>query len=264
MSNKRKKVTSPQWTLSIIVSIVMVARFLRGDYYSVFLCILTLVLFNVPHIASKIFNVFIPRELEVVILLFIFSDEILGEIGNFYNRIPWWDSMLHTINGFLMAAIGFAMINILNNTPKFHFNLSPVFVTVVAFCFSMTIGIAWEFFEYSMDVFAETDMQKDDIIKIVSSVELNPQGENDPVILEDIEKTVIFYNNGQNQYVIENGYLDVGLRDTMKDLIVNYIGAIVFSVIGYFYLVGRNKGIFASKFIPQYIKSSKHSTTKDK
>ena len=127
--------------LSVIVLLVLVARFLRADYHSVFLCLLTLLLFNIPQFANKFFKVTLPRELEVVILLFIFAAEILGEIGNFYNQITWWDTMLHTINGFLMAAIGFALIDILNNSPKFHINLSPVFVAVVAFCISMTIGV---------------------------------------------------------------------------------------------------------------------------
>ena len=45
--------------------------------------------------------------------------------------------------------------------------------------------------------------------------------------------------------------LDIGLLDTMKDLFVNFIGAVVFSVIGYFYVKGRGKGTFASRFIPR-------------
>ena len=237
--------------LSLVVVIVLAARFIRGDYYSVFLCLLTLILFNIPLFVDRTFNVRIPKELEIIILLFIFSAEILGEIGNFYTRIPWWDSMLHTINGFLMAAIGFAMIDVLNNYPKFHFNLSPVFVAFVAFCFSMTVGVMWEFFEYGMDIFTESDMQKDSIINVVSSVSLHPDGLNDPIVLHDIGKTVIYFSDGTQPYIVDGGYLDVGLWDTMKDLMVNFIGAVVFSTIGYFYLVGRNKGIFASKFIPQ-------------
>jgi len=250
LSIKKHKYGVTQSILSIIVLIVLVARFLRGDYYSVFLCLLTLLLFNIPFIVDRTFNVRIPKELEVIILLFIFSAEILGEIGNFYTRIPWWDSMLHTISGFLMAAIGFAMIDVLNNYPKFHFNLSPVFVGFVAFCFSMTVGVLWEFFEFGMDVFTFSDMQKDDIVNIISSVSLHPEGLNDPIVLKDVEKTVVYFADGGVQ-IIDGGYLDIGLHDTIKDMIVNFIGAAVFSVIGYFYLIGRNKGIFASKFIPQ-------------
>lgn len=159
--------------------------------------------------------------------------------------------MLHTINGFLMAAIGFALIDILNNSPKFHINLSPIFVAFVAFCFSMTVGVLWEFFEFGMDSFTRTDMQKDRFVTSISSVALNPEGINNPIKLSNIDKTVVYLNGNEDGYVIESGYLDLGVIDTMKDLIVNCIGAIVFSTIGYFYIIGRNKGVFASKFIPQ-------------
>ena len=236
--------------LSIIVAVVLVARFLRGDYYSVFLCLLTLLLFNIPLFVDKKLNVLLPKELEAIILLFIFSAEILGEIGSFYTHIPWWDTMLHTINGFLMAAIGFALIDILNNSPKFHINMSPMFVAFVAFCFSMTVGVVWEFFEFFMDYFTLTDMQKDRMVLDISSVLLNPTGLNDEIIIKGIEKTTLTLADGST-YVIEGGYLDIGIIDTMKDLFVNLIGAVVFSVIGFFYIIGRNKGVFAKKFIPQ-------------
>ncbi|MBE6824383.1 MAG: hypothetical protein E7513_03445 [Ruminococcaceae bacterium] len=236
--------------LSIIVALVLVARFLRGDYYSVFLCLLTLLLFNIPLFVDKRLHISLPKELEAIILLFIFSAEILGEIGSFYTHIPWWDTMLHTINGFLMAAIGFALIDILNNSPKFHFNMSPLFVAFVAFCFSMTVGVVWEFFEFSMDYFTLTDMQKDRMIADISSVLLNPTGLNDEIVIKGIESTTLTLSDGST-YLIQGGYLDIGIIDTMKDLLVNLVGAVVFSVIGYFYIIGRNKGVFAKKFIPQ-------------
>lgn len=237
--------------LSAIVIILMSVRFIRGDYFSVFLCLLTLLLFDIPLLANRLFKVTIPYELEATILLFIFAAEILGEIGSFYTHIKWWDTMLHTINGFLMAAIGFSLIDILNNSPKFHINLSPLFVAVVAFCISMTVGVLWEFFEFGMDILAGSDMQKDRIINEISSVAINPNGLNDVIKISEITSTTLNLQNGST-YVINGGYLDVGIIDTMKDLIVNFIGALVFSVIGYFYILGRNKGIFASKFIPQY------------
>lgn len=236
--------------LSTIVTIVLVARFLSADYYSVFLCLLTLLLFNIPYFVDKKLNISLPKELEAIILLFIFSAEILGEIESFYTHISWWDTMLHTINGFLMAAIGFALIDILNNSPRFHINMSPVFVAFVAFCFSMTVGVMWEFFEFSMDYFTLTDMQKDRLVTDISSVLLNPTGLNDEIIIRGIENTTLKLSDGST-YVIEGGYLDIGIIDTMKDLFVNLIGAVVFSVIGFFYIVGRNKGAFAKKFIPQ-------------
>lgn len=235
--------------LMIAVIGILVARLLDRDYYAVFLCALTLLFFHIPRFVDRKLNVKLPGALESVILLFIFAAEILGEIGSFYTHIAWWDSMLHTINGFLMAAIGFALIDILNNSPKFHISLSPVFVAFVAFCFSMTVGVVWEFFEFAMDSLTATDMQKDFLVNTISSVELNPSGLNDPIRLRGITETVIRHADGE--YVVQGGYLDIGIVDTMKDLIVNCIGAIVFSIIGYLYIIGRNKGIFAARFIPQ-------------
>lgn len=239
--------------LSAFVLLVLIARVIRADYYSVFLCVLTLLLFNIPTFVDKKLGITLPKALEAIILLFIFAAEILGEIGSFYTHIHWWDTMLHTINGFLMAAIGFALIDILNNSPKFHINLSPVFVAFVAFCFSMTVGVVWEFFEYGMDRYTSSDMQKDFIVQSVSSVKINPSGLNDPIVLEDISGSSIYYvKNGESAtYEIKDGFLDVGINDTMKDLIVNCIGAIVFSIIGYLYIIGRNKGGFAKMFIPR-------------
>lgn len=248
--------------LSIIVALVMVARFIRGDYYSVFLCLLTLLLFNIPLFVDKKLHISLPKELEAVILLFIFSAEILGEIGSFYTHISWWDTMLHTLNGFLMAAIGFALIDILNNSPKFHITMSPLFVAFVAFCFSMTVGVVWEFFEFSMDYFTLTDMQKDRIVADISSVLLNPTGLNDEIVIRGIQSTTVTLSDGST-HLIEGGYLDIGIIDTMKDLLVNLIGAVVFSIIGYFYIIGRNKGAFAKKFIPQ-LKEKEADTKNDK
>ena len=152
-----------------------------------FLGILTLILFTIPSIIDRKLNIKLPNALETVILLFIFSAEILGEIQNFYGIFKFWDTMLHTINGFLCAAIGFSLIDILNRSPKFHLKMSPIFVALVAFCFSMTIGVVWEFFEYGSDNFTRTDMQKDRITSSISSVLINETGKNIPIKIDNIQ-----------------------------------------------------------------------------
>lgn len=240
-----KKRTRVETVLIILVAISIVRQFMLGSYHNMFLGILTLILFMVPKVIERRLNVSIPAGLETVILLFIFAAEILGEINAFYVKIPIWDTMLHTTNGFLMAAIGFALIDIFNRSDKFSIKMSPYFVAFVAFCFSMTVGVLWEFFEFSMDWFFGLDMQKDWILSEISSVKLNPEGANVPVKVA-IESVVI---NGEAWNL--GGYLDVGIVDTMKDLIVNFIGAVVFSVIGVIYLKQRGKGKLASSLIPK-------------
>lgn len=251
---KNSKKSSLIWYLVLraLVIVTMVLSFLRGDYSSMFLCLLTLILFLIPFWIDEKLNIDIPNVLEIIIFLFIFSAEILGEINNFYGNIPHWDTILHTLNGFLCAAIGFSLIDILNNSERFHITLSPVFVALVAFCFSMTIGVLWEFFEFGADQLFKYDMQKDRIIQTISTVELEPDGKNKPVVVDNIDKTLIYSTkNGETaETVIEGGYLDIGIIDTMKDLIVNFIGAVVFSTIGYFYIHNRDKYKFAENFIP--------------
>lgn len=229
--------------LRALVLLVLVLEALKGDYYNVFLCGLTLVLFMIPAFVEHRLHIDVPNTLEIIILLFIFSAEILGEIQEYYLMFPFWDTMLHTMNGFLMAAIGIAMVDILNRSRKFKVRLSPAFVALVAFCFSMTVGVVWEFFEYGMDVFFHTDMQKDTWINTIYSVSLNPEGRN--VAQQVIVDSVVV--NGEAW----PGYLDIGLHDTMKDLLVNFVGAVIFSVIGALYIMGRGKGWFAKKFIPR-------------
>ncbi|RHS77601.1 hypothetical protein DW928_13560 [Firmicutes bacterium AM43-11BH] len=241
----RKNRTKIQMILTLIVVFSVIRQFFLGNYHNMFLGILTLILFMVPQFLDKKLSVTIPVGLETVILIFIFSAEILGEINAFYVKIPIWDSILHTTNGFLMAAIGFALIDLFNRSEKFSIKMSPYFVAFFAFCFSMTVGVLWEFFEFSMDQFFGLDMQKDWIVTAINSVKLNPTGANVPIHV-DVQSVVI---NGEQWNL--GGYLDIGLIDTMKDLIVNFIGAVVFSVIGILYLKNRERGKLAASLIPQ-------------
>ncbi len=248
-------------TLRALVITVGVFSFFSGNYWNCFLCLLSLVLFLLPSLVEHTFKIDLPDTLEIIVLLFIFAAEILGEISSFYVRVPHWDTMLHTVNGFLCAAIGFALVDILNRSSRIKFQLSPLFLAIVAFCFSMTVGVLWEFFEYFMDTTFLMDMQKDTVINAISTVSLDTTATNTAVILENITDTVIITADGA-QYTLSEyglgGYLDVGIRDTMKDLIVNFIGAAAFSVIGYIYVKTRGKGRIAKGLIPTLIEEETH------
>ena len=237
--------------LRFFVVLVMVRKLFLHEWESVFICVLTLFLFVLPSIASSILKITLPSVLEIIILLFIFSAEILGELNSFYIRIPHWDTMLHTINGFCCAAVGFALVDMLNRNKKFSLKLSPLYLAIAAFCFSMTIGVLWEVFEYSADTFFGKDMQKDTVVSAINSTMLDPTKSNKVVQISDISDVVIVHSDGTEEALGVGGYLDVGINDTMKDLIVNLIGAVVFSVIGYFYVKTKGKGKFAKEFIPQ-------------
>ena len=231
--------------LRILVIASLVLSAVRREYENVFVCALSLLLFIAPAVVEKKLKIALPSTLEIIILLFIFSAEILGEIHNYYMKFPYWDTMLHTLNGFLFAAVGFSLLDVVNRDAHFKFQLSPFYLAIVAFCFSMTIGVLWEFFEFFCDMVLRTDMQKDFIINTISSVTLDPAKNNTPVIINRIHSVAV---NGYDLGL--NGYLDIGLIDTMKDLMVNFVGAVIFSIIGFFYVKNRGKGKFAKRFIP--------------
>lgn len=236
--------------MRFLVIVCMILQVLRGDLNNALLCLLSLFLLFAPLFIQNKFEITLPDGLEIAIYLFIFSAEILGEINNFYGIIPHWDTMLHTINGFLATAVGFSLIELLNKNSK-GLNLSPFYLCLVAFCFSMTIGVLWEFFEYGSDKLFNLDMQKDTIVKTISSVNLNPNNENKTVIINNIGSTVIYDINGNVLQTINEGYLDIGINDTMKDLFVNFIGALVFSVFAFFSLKNNKDNIFINKFVPK-------------
>ncbi|MCQ2506882.1 MAG: hypothetical protein MJ113_06895 [Lachnospiraceae bacterium] len=242
---KHKKGTGILYlTLRALVIAALVLSIWGRQYENAMICVLTLIMFLIPTFVEDTFKVSFPSVFEVIILLFIFAAEILGELASFYTRVPGWDTALHTINGFNFAAVGFAMVDFFNRNKHFSMKLSPLYLAISAFCFSMTIGVLWEFFEFGMDYFFKLDMQKDFVVTSINSVTLDPKGLNNVVHVKDIAETYVVTKDGQTINLGVAGYLDTGIIDTMKDLLVNFVGAIVFSVIGALYANrrdGRNK-----------------------
>lgn len=230
-------------TLRILTIICMARQFQMGNIMNSVLCVGVLIMFSIPAFMEDKLNIEFPDLLEITVWIFIFSAEILGEINEFYLHIENWDLILHTVNGFIMAGIGYSLVELLNKSENIHVTLSPIYVTIVAICFSMTIGVLWEFFEYSVDKHLHMDMQKDTIITTIKSVTLNDEGKN-KVVEIPIESVVI---NGQDWTLKYGGYLDIGLHDTIEDLFVNFIGAVIFSIFGYLYTIGKGK--YAGNFI---------------
>ena len=232
--------------LRALVIVTLVRQIMLGSYESAFFCALALLLLYVPSWIQVKLRIELPPALEITILCFIFAAEILGEVNAFYVVVPNWDTMLHTLNGFLAAAVGFSMVMLLNDDERLTFDLSPLFLALVAFCFSMTIGVLWEFFEFSMDYFFGTDMQKDTVVHALHTVALDTTRSNKVVTIPDIQEVTI---NGEALGL--GGYLDIGIIDTMKDLFVNFIGAVVFSVTGFFYAKSKGKKRTpAQNFVP--------------
>ena len=233
--------------LRLFVVLIMIRSVMLHNFDTTLTCLLVLALFFVPSLLEETLKLKIPALFEGIIYCFIFAAEILGELGHFYTHIPIWDTMLHTLNGFLFAAVGFSTVELLNRTNK-NINLSPLYLTMVAFCFSMTIGVLWEFFECGADIFLHQDMQKDFVIDHFQSVTLDPNHNQEVIRVEDITGTVIQTASGET-YTIDGGYLDIGILDTMKDLLVNFIGAVVFCSFGFAFLKHGEKRKVASTVV---------------
>lgn len=243
---KKSKATLITYTIvRLLVLGVMVRSIFSGQAESVYTCLLTFLLLLLPSFIERKLGILLPSGLEITLTVFIFAAEILGELACFYVTVPFWDKAMHTVSGFIYAAVGYSMVDVLNRDHRISFEMSPIFLALTAFCFSMTIGALWEIFEFSMDRLFTLDMQKDTVIHSITSVALDPTNKNIPITVSGITDASV---NGESLGL--GGYLDIGLFDTMEDLIVNLVGALTFSVIGYFQQKKRRRSKLAALFVP--------------
>ena len=245
--------------LRVIVTVMLVDQIFQQNMGNTFLLLLTLVLFEIPYLLEKMLKIEIPNMLEIIIISFIFSSTVLGELSDFYGYFSMWDTILHALTGFLAGGVGFSLVYLLNKNTK-TMNLTPLLLAIVSFCFSMTVGVMWEFVEFSADHIFQLDMQKDSLVQQINSVELSKDG-NTVHSIPNIEQTIVEYKDSAGnteKYVISGGYLDIGIIDTMKDLFVNFIGALTFSIFGYLYSQNDyRKFTFIRNFIPRKERESR-------
>ena len=227
---------------------VLLYSVIQQDFLGIFNASLSLLLFLLPVFLEDQLRIELSAPLKIITMLFVFCAQILGEVGMCYARFPFWDDLLHWVNGFLFAAFGFSLAEICNRRRSATFHLSPFYLALVACCFSMSIGVLWEFLEFFLDLMTHGDMQKDRVLRAISSGWFSPNGQT-PVAVKSIVQTVITTADGE-VYTVD-GYLDIGLFDTMKDLIVDFIGALIFSVIGYFHLKREGSHPLADALIPK-------------
>ena len=170
----------------------------KSDYVLMLIqCLLGVVAIFLPSILERRLKFDIPSNMEILYVIFLYCAIFLGEVRNFYYQVPHWDTILHTFSGAMLGALGFSVVSLMNQNKKWHLNLSPAFVAFFAFCFAITLGVAWEIYEFTFDGLLGLNMQK---------------------------------------FALEDGTLLQGrlaLTDTMKDLIVDAIGGIVISIIGF-------------------------------
>lgn len=171
----------------------------KSDYVLMILqCAVGSIIIFLPSRVEHLFHIDIPDLMEIIYFIFLFCAIYLGEVRNFYYRIPYWDMILHCFSAAMLGAVGFMIVNILNSSDKVNIQLSPFFVALFAFSFAVTCGTIWEFYEFAADGLLGTNMQK---------------------------------------FITVNGTVLTGhqaLYDTMKDLIVDGLGALAVTMVGYF------------------------------
>ena len=227
----------------VLTLIVFINTIIIGDWVKIGLAGAAMILYFVPDLVSYKLKLHLPVILIITYYLFIFASLILGEVFAFYGPFPFWDIVLHLLSGFVIAGIGLSIVEIMSKGEK-----SKAFTLLFAFCFSITLGVMWECLEFTFDMTLRTDAQKDAHVANISTITMQRDGGNQPVRVNDIVNTDIHLASGET-ITVDEGYLDIGLMDTMKDILVNTAGATLFCIVGAVYLKKNQKASLA-KLIP--------------
>ncbi len=167
-------------------------------------CLLGIVVIHLPSILEKQFHFELPTALYLMYILFLYCAIFLGEVRDFYYRVPHWDTILHAMSSVMAGVFGFTVVAMLNRNERIAINMSPFFVALFAFCFAVTLGSLWEIYEYTFDGLLGMNMQK--------------------------------FRTAQG--VVLAGHEALG--DTMKDIIVDTLGALFASIAGYVSLKAKH------------------------
>ncbi len=142
------------------MSVELILVIHEGQWINAFLIMTIMVITLSPAVLGRRFRVYIPLEFHLLAVIFVFAALFLGEIHSYYARFWWWDIALHTSSGLLMGILGFLLVYVLNESENIDIHMRPRFVALFAFLFAVTVGTLWEIFEFAMDRFVGTNMQK--------------------------------------------------------------------------------------------------------
>lgn len=180
--------------VSLVIAIVR--EVLMQRWMLLFLTSLALILTFLPALIRRNYKIVLPIEFEFVLTLFVYFSIILGEIKGFYTKFPWWDMALHAISGIILGFIGFLIIYILYTQEKI--NMSPIFIAIFSFCFSVALGAVWEIFEFSVDSILGMNMQKSGLIDTMWDLIIDSAG----AIL--VAVSGYFYVKGGDSLIFDN------------------------------------------------------------
>lgn len=224
-------------TFMVLTLASLIQNIYLKNLASIGLCAIALFTLSLPNIIKKIFKLEIPLLLEVLLYIFIYAGIVLGSVYKLYDNFEMWDNILHYTSGILTSLIAYSLIYILGKKN----NLSISLILIFCFSFSLMTGVIWEFIEFTCDNTIRGDMQKDTIVNSIATTIYK-----DRLSIKDIDYTII-YSRGK-EYKIDNGYLDIGLIDTIKDLFANFLGAITYVILMYYHLA-KNKFKFMNNLV---------------
>ncbi len=245
---QNKYVLALELFLHFILALMALIFLFVGNYKNLFFCILTALLMELLYIVQRLFSISFPPLVKAIVMLFVFVAEIGGEVFDLYVKFTWFDALLHTLCGFIAAGVGLGIFYMFAQKKGYEKLIIPTVAIMVSFCFSMTVSVFWEFFEFTADRMLGTDTQKDAIVSKLSSTIIDPSDTNTPVKIENIDKTVYYDQNGDVLLTVDGGYVETGIKDTIGDMFVNLIGSVAFQPFSLLYALNYKKYTFASKF----------------
>lgn len=215
--------------LFALITLIIVV--LNGDYYCIIHCVASLALIALPAILGIIMKLRVGTAMYIFLNIYALSP-ILGEAYHLYTVIPFYDDILHFVGGVVFAIFGVFLFGFFSKETKRSVFLCGIF----ALCFSISISALWEIAEFTSDSLLHTDTQKDTVITEIYSTHLSDSPHTTGSIENITEVTV----NGSP--LGTNGYLDIGLLDTMRDIIMETMGALVYCII--FWAQGGKRSVF--------------------
>lgn len=205
--------------MRIIVIFYFIIGLIKWDITTMVAGLLSLVLMIISSYFIKKLNY--SRQLELLIYIFIITTEVLGEAYHFYTRVSYFDIIMHIYSSFVVSYIGISIIK--------RYKLSRIVTILFIFSFAMMCEGVWEIGEFSIDRIFKSDMQKDTVINNISSTYLSLDGDK-PLSIDIYDVNV----NGISFTDKYGGYIDIGLYDTISDMVCAVIGSILFIFIYYF------------------------------
>ncbi len=223
MMNAKRHVTVNAcfWMLEAFALLSLVLFIFYGNHSKIALSAVTLLLLYCPQLVERLFGITLSTAVHIFALFYAIGP-LLGHTYNFYYMIPWWDNLLHFMGGVVFALLGYYLPDLTDRQNNRH---STLLKYLSAICLSLAAAVVWEFFEYGMDQLFHTDMQNDTIVNNITSYYFG----SEPGVagtISDIQSVII---NGVD--IGLDGYLDIGLHDTMIDMLVCALGMVLFCLV---------------------------------